>query len=738
MYKRAYSDNESKHNVEVETKKRRHSENESSIVASAPTERYFTELSSGVQANQLFKTQSYFMSYVLRNIDQCPRPEDALKRLFTVAIERAIENGHKVLGALVTDFGMVISCDMLKDPIPIPIAPIRQNTVDSIIAHFSKVDQSAYHGSLMSERIHIRVTTISLPEGGALPRNYRLPYGIHHPSLIDPKSLANNNYCLFAAAELTRLYLEITAAAAVPPSNEEKQYAVTRKTFRYAYDTLGRQHQLVNKLMDDMGLEGDERKKDKYGLSYADRIQMTYNHLYNGRYRLVIFSEDAGGYDILEDATTIASACMRLFRYKYIQKEHVAIVPERGYERHNRQSALAIKYLEWYSSQNGVHVKHAGNGGEKALYGYHLDGYVRTDQGDEYVIEIYGCYVHGCRRCMKDHDVCMNGKTAKENYTQTMQRATAISRVYRIHLEKWECEIREELKHNSQMRAFFDAIIDTGRLDPRHAFSGGRVGPLSLLCTAQEGEEISFLDVVSLYPYTLYTTAFPVGLPELIDCKNQIVNWQNSSQNPYKDHKLDVLDATPVSDYTMRVTYRVKEDFVNEHPSSNIVLALWTTSAARVHLYTQMRAIENTSGCSLLYTDTDSVIFKHPVGVMPVKNMHGGNKQYGLKMIHRETGEEKRILKIRGITLDYKTCQKLHYDNFKEDMVKNFGNPHCALVLDYKRIKVDSKARIATTHETKTYKPFYDKGIVMMDWTCVPPGYNNNNDALAPSTSDAL
>jgi hypothetical protein len=121
------------------------------------------------------------------------------------------------------------------------------------------------------------------------------------------------------------------------------------------------------------------------------------------------------------------------------------------------------------------------------------------------------------------------------------------------------------------------------------------------------------------------------------------------------NHKLDVLDATPVSDYTMRVTYRVKEDFVNEHPSSNIVLALWTTSAARVHLYTQMKAIENTSGCSLLYTDTDSVIFKHPIGVMPVKVGHilgeladeypaysirefacGGNKQYGLKMIHRE------------------------------------------------------------------------------------------------------
>lgn len=86
-----------------------------------------------------------------------------------------------------------------------------------------------------------------------------------------------------------------------------------------------------------------------------------------------------------------------------------------------------------------------------------------------------------------------------------------------------------------------------------------------------------------------------------------------------QDNRIEIVDSTAVSDSMMRVTYRTKKDFVEEHSVSNVVLALWTTSAARVYLYKQMKKIVSTPNCQLLYTDTDSVIFVHPENVMPIK-----------------------------------------------------------------------------------------------------------------------
>jgi hypothetical protein len=540
---------------------------------------------------------------------------------------------------------------------------------------------------------------------------------------------------------------------------------------------------------------------------------------------------------------------------------------------------------------------------------------------------------HGCNRCFDAKKLCLNGKTAQENYENTQQRMALIRTIIPQIIEKWECEIREDIRKDKDMRQFFNSIIDTGRLDPRHAFSGGRVGPLSLLYNASEGEKISYLDVVSLYPHTLYSTSFPVGMPELIDFKNKSVKWRSSADNPYLglikcqvlpphnliipvlplkvggrlcfplclkcsrekqnlcsipqaeyecnhrpeersfvitttsmelnealdngyvvthlfkvwqyhswddnlfkpyicdfftmkimaqgwpktlknqaeredyiqecrkmgfpvkyeemsdevnpglralaklclnslwgkfamrnnlnsirliknpheyyqlvyDHRHEIMDATAVSENIMRVTYRMQEEFIEEHESSNVVIALWTTSAARIYLFKQMKKIATTPGCHLLYTDTDSVIFAHPTNVIPVKVGHllgqlsdeypdykilefasAGNKQYGLRMIHEETMQEKFVLKIRGITLDQQTCRKLHYDVFREDIIKNYG-VH-SVQLDYHRISVDKFSRVVTSHQTKTYRAIYEKGIITQDLRVLPFGYAEQED----------
>ena len=69
----------------------------------------------------------------------------------------------------------------------------------------------------------------------------------------------------------------------------------------------------------------------------------------------------------------------------------------------------------------------------------------------------------------------------------------------------WECDVRQMLEENAEMRIFFDSIRDTSNcIFPRDAFFGGRTGPLSLRCDLEEMSEglekleISYFDIVSL------------------------------------------------------------------------------------------------------------------------------------------------------------------------------------------------------------------------------------------------
>jgi hypothetical protein len=71
------------------------------------------------------------------------------------------------------------------------------------------------------------------------------------------------------------------------------------------------------------------------------------------------------GYDVLLKACTIAGIAIRIFRKLFLEEETLAIVPETGYEKVDRASDKAIKYFEWLSKKNNIHIQHAGNGREK-------------------------------------------------------------------------------------------------------------------------------------------------------------------------------------------------------------------------------------------------------------------------------------------------------------------------------------------------------------------------------------
>uniref|UniRef100_A0A183CI53 DNA-directed DNA polymerase n=1 Tax=Globodera pallida TaxID=36090 RepID=A0A183CI53_GLOPA len=74
-------------------------------------------------------------------------------------------------------------------------------------------------------------------------------------------------------------------------------------------------------------------------------------------FRRILVKDITGGFDPLPRSCTNAGVAMSIFKAMFLQEEELSIVPERGYERCDRASVIAIKYLEWRSKRDNVDIK---------------------------------------------------------------------------------------------------------------------------------------------------------------------------------------------------------------------------------------------------------------------------------------------------------------------------------------------------------------------------------------------
>ncbi|KAL3099811.1 hypothetical protein niasHT_028589 [Heterodera trifolii] len=275
------------------------------------------------------------------------------------------------------------------------------------------------------------------------------------------------------------------------------------------------------------------------------------------QFRQILMHEITNGYDVLPISCTIASVCMNIFRAMFMKKDQLAIVPEAGYERNDRASILvnenvfnlrtplmcikAIKYLDWRAKTEGVFIQHAGNGREKVMKNFKLDGWIEERNK---CIEVLGCFWHGCERCYDPNDKLVDGRTCRELNESTQDRLTQLREPdelgHCIEVEEiWECEINSMLTdhRNAEMRDFFDDLgNERGPIDPRAAYCGGRTGPLKLFSEPAEGEKICVYDIVSLYPWVNYDAEYPVGIPKIIypSVEQIVIDWRSSADLVYR------------------------------------------------------------------------------------------------------------------------------------------------------------------------------------------------------------
>jgi G:T-mismatch repair DNA endonuclease (very short patch repair protein) len=224
------------------------------------------------------------------------------------------------------------------------------------------------------------------------------------------------------------------------------------------------------------------------------------------------------------------------------------------------------------------------------------------------------------------------------------------------------------------------------------------------------------------------------------------------------DDKIDELDINIINANCIEATYMTKQDHLPDGNNTNINIAIFTTSHARMRLYKMLDKL----GEQVLYCDTDSIIY------MPGKNkielgdylgdwtdelggayimlfVSGGPKNYGYIL---DTG--KTVCKIKGFTLNYENCQILNIPNMLSIINKGLditrANPlisklsdddkqiakrveryGTATVVNEHKITIDKKNKqMLSKYLEKQYSYTYNKRIVQIGDSTIdsrPYGY---------------
>jgi hypothetical protein len=173
-------------------------------------------------------------------------------------------------------------------------------------------------------------------------------------------------------------------------------------------------------------------------------------------------------------------------------------------------SKKALMWLVHREQTDGCKILHGGNGRVYRLPDVPNLSVFCVETGSVY--EFLGCFWHS-HTCLPYRDVTRaSGDTLAERYEQTMQRLEKITRAGYQVIVLWDCDFDMDLL-SKHPELHTHPLVDHEPLNKRDALYGGRTEAMRLHYKAQEGENIQYCDVMSLYPYVCKYFKFPVGHP---------------------------------------------------------------------------------------------------------------------------------------------------------------------------------------------------------------------------------
>jgi hypothetical protein len=205
-----------------------------------------------------------------------------------------------------------------------------------------------------------------------------------------------------------------------------------------------------------------------------------------------------GNIEVFVEAVTIASACNKVLRKRFLQPDTIAIIHPGGYTGNVNYSNKAM-WLVHKEQTDGNIIQHARSGREfrlPELPHLSVDGYCAENRT---VYEFLGSFWHG-HTCLPFRDVpTMSGDTLSERCERPWLVWNSTGARYVVETI-WECDFDDGiLAKHPELQAH--PLIEHGPLNTRDALYGGRTEAMRVHYKIRDGETIRYVDVMSLYPF---------------------------------------------------------------------------------------------------------------------------------------------------------------------------------------------------------------------------------------------
>ena len=194
------------------------------------------------------------------------------------------------------------------------------------------------------------------------------------------------------------------------------------------------------------------------------------------------------------------------------------------------------------------------------------------------------------------------------------------------------------------------------------------------------------------------------------------------------------------NDDVVWLSWKYTQDNIAVGKNVNVAVAAYVTTGARLKLYEYLEQL----GESVLYCDTDSVIYIHTVGktqkistgdyLGDLTNeleefgvgsyieefVSGGPKNYAFSVFCPSTGKRTTKCKVKGITLNYENSKIVNFTSLRK-MILEDNTP--VYVYNPRKIKRKHGAVVVSEPEGKQYKVVFKKRRLMHDFNSLPYGY---------------
>jgi hypothetical protein len=202
----------------------------------------------------------------------------------------------------------------------------------------------------------------------------------------------------------------------------------------------------------------------------------------------------------------------------------------------------------------------------------------------------------------------------------------------------------------------------------------------------------------------------------------------------YEIKGIDYYYIENTKNYTLQVYYKIKDDFYEGNDKTNVVLAAFVTSQARLKLYSELEKL----GERVLYFDTDSIFYvsrpneyepktgdqlgdltneiDSSIGTHIIEFISAGPKNYCFK-----TNLNITKTTIKGFTLNKIANEKINFDEMKRIVT---CERTCKIQIPQQKFFTCKKSWNASTNIiNKNYGFVYDKRILLDGLTTLPFGY---------------